>query len=118
MMEAGHAGRVYGAAYDVAGALPRPLKEVDLWNPKELLADLPTDTAVAGSQVAAELEEIAAHGLRSLVAEKALRVRASTLAILAHEHLRQGIPAHDPLALEPLYLQPSAPERLAGPNKS
>lgn len=111
VMEPGHKTRCYAAAYDMAESLPRVHHEPDLRDPAGFVAELPEGTPIVGNAVADHAELIRAAGRVPVVAAELLRVRASTLGVLAVRRARAGGPFDDPRALEPLYLQPSSPER-------
>ena len=91
-MAPGHRTRVYGAVYRTDRSIPELERPIDLWDRDVLLAGLGDISVVGGP-------------------ESSPRVQAATLARLAEAWLGAGLSASDPRALEPLYLQPSAPER-------
>jgi tRNA threonylcarbamoyladenosine biosynthesis protein TsaB len=92
VMAPGHRTRVYGAVYRTDRSIPELERPIDLWDRDVLLAGLGDISVVGGP-------------------ESSPRVQAATLARLAEAWLGAGLSASDPRALEPLYLQPSAPER-------
>jgi len=111
VMEPGHATRIYGAVYDLGGPIPEPQSGPDLFAPRDFLRGLPGGTPVVGNAVAVHCDAITEVGARPLVSPEPLRVRATTLAVLAERWLLAGRPQADPITLEPLYLQQAAAER-------
>ncbi len=91
---AAHPGRIYGAAYDVGSSPPRVVVAPALM----ILDNL-----------------IALAGTAPCVDVPPARVTAMMVAAIAHERLVAGMEGDDMVALEPLYLQASAPERKANP---
>jgi tRNA threonylcarbamoyladenosine biosynthesis protein TsaB len=104
-----HTDRVYGAAWDMGPFPPEELRPLALWDPARLLEGLPESTQVVDDGSGRWDQVIASAGLGRAAA--IARVSAGTLAWLGARHLHAGVSAHDPLTLEPLYCQPSAPER-------
>ncbi len=97
VIEAGHATRVYAAAYDVAGPVPIELLPPGLHDRDAFIRSLPSGCALTGAL--------------SVSGAPPARVSAATLAHLARLRLEAGAASDDPLTLEPLYLQSAAPER-------
>lgn len=93
----GHKTRVYGAAYRVgaAGEIPEELSPPALWDESELRTAYADAVVVGGADASPD-------------------VSAATLARLAVRWLEAGRDPSDVRTLEPLYLQPSAPERKRG----
>jgi tRNA threonylcarbamoyladenosine biosynthesis protein TsaB len=110
VLEAGHRLRCYGAVYDRSGPFPTEHRPVGLWDPAALLEGLPPCTLVVGDAVPIDVASSWGHIV--VPPDEDHRVRASTLARLGSRHRRADLPLSDPFTLEPLYLQPSAPERL------
>lgn len=89
-----HPGRVYGAVFELNTSPPTSVLEPTLITPEAL-------------------REVAGDG--RWIDVPPARVTAAMIAAIAHERIVAGIAADDPIAMEPMYLQASAPERKAVP---
>lgn len=104
VMTRAHAGRVYGAVYDLSGPTPRALVPLAVHEPNALLARTPEGTRLFADEPTRESVDAPWLALPE-------RVRATGLIELARASRRAGVPADDPETLLPLYLQAAAPER-------
>ena len=102
----GHRGRAYGGVLDVSGARPVLLSPVGLVSAKDMAANLPDGAILMGDGLPEGTDLDRFH----LVGEPD-RTEASLLQDLARLAILAGEGCADLDALEPMYLQPSAPER-------
>jgi tRNA threonylcarbamoyl adenosine modification protein YeaZ len=100
VLEPGHLGRVYAGIFDLANPIPSERLPVGLYAVDQVLAALPAGAVMVGSEC---------PGF-----SRPRRVTSSALARLGDRLLTRNVPPADLESLEPLYLQASAPERVAG----
>ena len=109
VMRAANKNRVYGAVYDLNTSPPSLIRDVDLWEPTQLLKGLPAETLVSCPDGEPWDGFCSAAGLRRGSATAG--VSAATLCRIAGRYLAAGLSPDDPMTLAPLYCQVSAAER-------